>query len=134
MSTNKPQRDHTAPRILVVEDDPEAALFAVHVLAKRGGFEVVHTADPAEALQLATDEHWDLVLTDLDMPGMTGLQLLAALRLVAPALPVAVMTAHLPDGTLFSMLGRADDLVEKPLRVGKLIATATALTGRRRRL
>jgi CheY-like chemotaxis protein len=43
----------TRARVLVVEDDPEAALFLVHVLANRCRFEVVHTADPATALQLA---------------------------------------------------------------------------------
>src|SRR5438270_11680566 len=43
-------------------------------------FEVIHTADPVVALRLATDEHWDLLVTDLDMPGMTGLELLGALR------------------------------------------------------
>jgi CheY-like chemotaxis protein len=59
-------------RILVVEDDPEAALFVVYVLANRGGFEVTHTADPAEALRLAAGGHWDLLLTDLDMPGRPG--------------------------------------------------------------
>jgi CheY-like chemotaxis protein len=123
----------STPRILVVEDDPEAALFAVHVLATRGRFEVVHTADPAEALRLATDEHWDLVLTDLDMPGMTGLELLAALRQVAPALPVAVTSAHALDGTMASLLGHADEYLEKPLRIEKLIATATALIGPGRR-
>jgi CheY-like chemotaxis protein len=121
------------PRILVVEDDPEAALFAVHVLTKRGKFEVVHTADPAEALRLVTDEHWDLLLTDLEMPGMTGLELLAELRQVAPALPVAVTSAHVLDGTLAALVGQADEYLEKPLRVDKLIATATALIGQGRR-
>ncbi len=121
-----------SPRILIVEDDPEAALFAVHVLANRGQFAVVHTADPAEALRLAADEHWDLLLTDLDLPGMTGLELLAALRQVAPGLPVAVTSAHAMDATLPSLLGHADEYLEKPLRVEKLIATATALIGRGR--
>jgi CheY-like chemotaxis protein len=121
------------PRILVVEDDPEAALFAVHVLANRGQFAVVHTADPAEALRLAADEHWDLLLTDLDLPGMTGLELLAALRQVAPGLPVAMTSAHAMDATLPSLLGHADEYLEKPLRVDKLIATVTALIGQGRR-
>ncbi|MGD0243274.1 MAG: response regulator [Streptosporangiaceae bacterium] len=116
-----------------MEDDPEAALFAVHVLTTRGQFEVVHTADPAEALRLATDEHWDLLLTDLEMPGMTGLELLAALRQVAPALPVVVTSAHVLDGTLAAVLGHADEYLEKPLRVDKLIATVTALIGPGRR-
>jgi CheY-like chemotaxis protein len=119
-------------RILVVEDDPETALFAVYVLANRGQFEVTHTSDPADALRLAAAEHWDLVLTDMDLPGMTSLELLSALRQMAPALPVAVVTAYAQDGTLAALLNYADEFLEKPLRVQQLIATATALIGRGR--
>jgi CheY-like chemotaxis protein len=85
-------------RILLIEDDPQAALFAIHVLANRGRFEVTHTADPAVALLLAASERWDLVLTDLELPGMSGLELIDALRRVAPAVPVAVVTAHADGG------------------------------------
>ena len=120
----------TRGRILIVEDDPEAALFAVHVLANRGRFEVTHTADPAVALWLAATEHWDLLLTDLDLPAMTGLELLDALRTVAPGLPVAVMSAHAPVTTDAI---QADEYLEKPLRVDHLIATATAMIARGRR-
>jgi CheY-like chemotaxis protein len=84
------------------------------------------------ALRLATDEHWDLLVTDLDMPGMTGLELLGALRQVAPGLPVAVVSAHALDGAPAGLLGHADRYLEKPLRVDQLIATATALIGTRR--
>jgi CheY-like chemotaxis protein len=115
-------------RILLVEDDPESALFAVYVLSKRAQFDVTHTADPAVALRLAAAGHWDLVLTDLEMPGMTGLELLHALRQVAPALPVAVMTAHVPVGmTHTALLSEADAYLSKPLRVDQLISTATDL-------
>jgi CheY-like chemotaxis protein len=124
----------TRARVLVVEDDPEAALFLVHVLANRCRFEVIHTADPGTALRLAAGEHWDLVVTDLDMPGMTGLELLGALRQLAPALPVAVVSAHVLDGAPAGLLGPADRYLEKPLRVDQLIATATALIGRGRPL
>jgi CheY-like chemotaxis protein len=126
--------EETRGRILVVEDDPEAALFVVHVLANRCRFEVIHTADPLVALRLATDEHWDLLVTDLDMPGMTGLELLGALRQVAPGLPVAVVSAHALDGASAGLPGDADRYLEKPLRVDQLIATATALIGRGRPL
>ena len=84
---------------------------------------------------LAAGEHWDLVVTDLDMPGMTGLELLGALRQLAPALPVAVVSAHVLDGGApAGLLGPADRYLEKPLRVDQLIATATALIGRGRPL
>jgi CheY-like chemotaxis protein len=75
----------------------------------------------------------DTALGALDLPGMTGIELLAALREVAPALPVAVTSAHALDGTLTSLLGHADEYLEKPVRVDTLIATATALIGPGRR-
>ena len=117
-------------RILVVEDDPDAALFAIHVLANRASFEVIHTADPWEALALAAAQRWDLVLTDVEMPGMSGLELLDALRRVAPALPFAVLSAHVcpPD-----LLARAEVFLSKPVRIDQLISTATTLIGRTRR-
>ena len=116
-------------RILLVEDDPEAALFAVTVLSKRGHFEVTHTADPAVALELAAAECWDLVVTDMEMPGMTGLELLDALRRISPALPVAVVTAHAHLRTA-ALLRRADEFLTKPVRVDQLLAMATTLIGR----
>ncbi|MGD0061876.1 MAG: response regulator [Streptosporangiaceae bacterium] len=119
----------TAGRILVVEDDPDAALFAVHVLANLGHFDVTHTADPAVALRLVATEPWDLVVTDVQLPGMSGLELLDALRHVAPALPVVVATAT-PGGSM--RLNKADVYLEKPLRIASLLATATTLIDRGR--
>ncbi|MGO8882985.1 MAG: response regulator [Streptosporangiaceae bacterium] len=120
-------------RILVVEDDPEAAKFTVHVLSKWGGFEVIHIEDPAAALIRASSEPWDLVITDVEMPGMTGLQLLEALREVAPAIPVAVVTAHVTvDNAVTALRHRADEFLEKPLQPERLIATAHELISRGR--
>ena len=77
---------------------PEAASFVIQVLGVRGNFDVTHTADPVAALLRASTEPWDLVLTDVEMPGMTGIELLESLRQVAPDLPVAIMTAHASVG------------------------------------
>jgi DNA-binding response OmpR family regulator len=116
-----------------VEDDPDAALFALHVLAKRGGFDVVHTADPAVALVMAAAEPWDLVLTDAELPGMTGLELIDALRRETPALPIAVLTSHTGAGkTADALRSRADEFLEKPVHIDLLIATAAALVSRGR--
>jgi DNA-binding response OmpR family regulator len=120
-------------RILLVEDDPDAALFALHVLAKRGGFDVAHTADPAVALVMAAAEPWDLVLTEAELPGMTGLELIDALRRETPALPIAVLTSHTGTGkTADALRSRADEFLEKPVRIDLLIATAAALISRGR--
>jgi DNA-binding response OmpR family regulator len=64
---------------------------------------------------------------------MTGLELLCALREVAPDLPVAVVSAHAPGGTTAAALRNgADDYLEKPLGIDQLISTATALISKGR--
>jgi DNA-binding response OmpR family regulator len=119
-------------RILLVEDDREAAYFAVRVLTTMGQFYVIHTADPRVALDRARSEPWDLVLTDLDLPGMTGLELLAALRWAAPALPIAVITAQAAWSPETSVARRrADAYLQKPVPAARLVAAAEALIGTR---
>lgn len=111
-------------RILVVEDDRDTALFLRHVLESRGQFDVTHTSDPADALALVVDEPWDLVVTDLELPGMNGLELAAALRRLVPSLPVLLVT---PPATW--VRGIDYPVITKPLRVEELLSTATALIG-----
>ncbi len=119
-------------RILVVEDDPDAARFVVEVLTKRGGYDVTHLADPVAALSRAR-EPWDLVLTDVEMPGMTGLELLEALRREVPHLPVAVVTAHVTvDNAVTALRNRADEFLDKPVPPDRLLATAEALVAKGR--
>jgi CheY-like chemotaxis protein len=121
-------QEPTGPgRILVVEDDPDTARYLVEVLQQWGAFDVTHTADPAEALSRA-GENWDLVLTDVHMPGMTGLELLESLRQVVPGLPVAVLTAYATvNNVVIALRSRADEFLQKPVLPDKLLATATAL-------
>ncbi len=132
MTTEDPVR---RGRILLVEDDHEAACFVVHVLTTMGQFEVVHTLDPRVALDRACSERWDLVLTDLHLPAMTGLDLLGALRRAAPGLPVAVVTADVtPSPGLDAARRQADAFLHKPVPAAELVAVATALIGAGRAL
>jgi CheY-like chemotaxis protein len=119
-------------RILVVEDDPDHARFVIEVLQNRGGFQVTHTADPSEVLGRLR-EPWDLVLTDVEMPGMNGLQLLESLRRVTPDLPVAVVTAHATmNNAVTALRGRADEFLQKPLLPERLLAVASTLVAKGR--
>lgn len=120
-------------RVLVVEDDPDAALYTAHVLGKQGRFEVAHTADPAAAMVMAAGGAADLVVTDLDLPVMSGLELAAALRRVAPGLPVILLTSY-PPGTWPAGRprdGRPDAVLVKPVPPGDLLAAVRALIGGR---
>ncbi len=127
------ERGESPGRILVVEDDLVSARFLTQILSVRGGFEVTHTADPVIALKLAGSESWDLVLTDVEMPGMNGLELLEALRRVAPDPPVAVMTAHATlDYAVGALRNSADEFLQKPLKPDRLLATVRALVAKGR--
>src|SRR5450755_3324518 len=122
------ERDQRPGRILLVEDDAVAAHFALHVLGKRGGFDVTHTPDPAVALPHLSPAAWDLVLTDAELPGMTGLEFLAALRRLSPDLPVAVITAHeSADIAMRELRKQSDEFLQKPVRPDRLQAAAAAL-------
>ena len=120
-------------RILLVEDDPDTARFIKHVLINRGGFEVEHALSPAAALSRVRPERWDLIITDVEMPNMTGIELLETVRLQAPDLPVIVITAHASvDNALGAMRGRADEFLRKPLRPDALVQTVTDVLARKR--
>jgi LmbE family N-acetylglucosaminyl deacetylase/ActR/RegA family two-component response regulator len=120
-------------RIMVVDDDAVTGRFMAHVLGKRGGFEVRHVPDAQSALAIARSQPWDLVITDVEMPGMTGLELLRALREIAPDLPVAVITGHASlEYAVEAIRSDADEFLEKPVHPDELIATATALVHKRR--
>lgn len=81
------------PDILLVDDDANLRRILTHHL-EQAGYTVRSAADGSEALSLLTSEAVDLLLTDVRMPGMDGLTLLAEVRRVTPDLPVLMLTAY----------------------------------------
>ena len=81
------------PRILIADDEPSMREMT-RQLFHRAGFEVLLAADGVAALELLQREFVDVVLTDIRMPRFDGLQLLHALRTLAPDVVVVMMTAH----------------------------------------
>ena len=125
--------DRTPGRILVVDDDLVVGRFLTELLGDRGGFDVTYTTDPAVALQRASSETWDLVLTDVEMPGMTGLELLEALRRVAPDLPVVVLTGHASlDYAVRALHDHADEFLQKSAPPDQLLATISSVVAKGR--
>ena len=82
----------SAGRVLVVDDEPDMVENCARIL-KRAGYECLTTSDPRAALALIESERPDLLLTDLKMPGMDGMELLRRAREADPALPVILITA-----------------------------------------
>ncbi len=107
-------------RILVVDDEVNARAALVELLRDEG-YVLEAAADAFKALGKVADFAPDLVLTDLKMPGMDGLALLARLRENDPDLPVVVMTAFGEVETAVrAMQSGARDYLAKPVNVGEL--------------
>ncbi|MDX2207421.1 MAG: response regulator transcription factor [Gemmatimonadales bacterium] len=117
-------------KLLVVEDDRTVGQYV-----KRGLEEAQYVADwvadGVEALQLLGATSYDLVLLDLRLPGMTGLEVLRTLRDRGHAMPVLVLTAQ--DSIEFkvdALRAGADDYVTKPFAFEELLARIEALSRR----
>jgi DNA-binding NtrC family response regulator len=79
-------------RILVVDDEPDMVENCTRIL-RRAGYRVVSTTDSERALALVESEHPDVLLTDLKMPGLDGMELMRRAHDIDPTLPVIMITA-----------------------------------------
>lgn len=109
------------PTVLVV-DDERTTREGLAQLLERGGFTTATAGDAAAALKVIAERPVDLMLLDVWLPGMNGLQLLAELR-KAPARPkVMVMTADdTPETVLLTLRGDADQFIRKPIQPAALM-------------
>jgi two-component system copper resistance phosphate regulon response regulator CusR len=109
-------------RILIAEDDERIASFIERGL-RRYGFTPTVAADGHQALTLARSGEFDLMILDLGLPGIDGLDVLRELRRWDRRLPVVILTARdsLGDKVVGLQTG-ADDYVTKPFRFGELLA------------
>jgi CheY-like chemotaxis protein len=116
---------------LLIDDDRVFGLWATRVLEARG-FTVQHVLDPVSGLRCVETEPWDLVITDVEMPRMSGLEFLERLRRLDPGLPVAVVTAHpTVDRAVTTMRQTATEFIQKPITPDDFAARVTALASQR---
>jgi two-component system copper resistance phosphate regulon response regulator CusR len=107
-------------RILIVEDEARIASFLDKGL-RANGFATEIAADGGEALRLTRIGDYDLVILDLGLPDVDGLQVLRRLRGRGVAAPVIILTARDGD-TVAGLDGGADDYVTKPFKFEELLA------------
>src|SRR5436190_15655622 len=109
-------------RILVIEDEARIQSFLARGLEAEG-YTVVAAGDGREGLDLATGARWDLVVLDLLLPGLNGLQVLRELQRTKPELPVVILSARSDVQTKLRgfELG-ASDYVAKPFSLDELLA------------
>ena len=113
-------------RILIVEDEPRIVSFLEKGL-RANGFTTTAVSDGPRAAAMAQGDDFDLVILDLGLPGIDGMQVLSRIRRRSPFLPVIVLTAR--DGVESTVEGfarGADDYVTKPFRFEELLARVRA--------
>jgi DNA-binding response OmpR family regulator len=117
------------PRILVVDDEPKIVRLVRDYL-EHAGFAVIVARDGREALMRAGSEHPDLVVLDLGLPGLDGLDVTRSLRR-SSAVPLIMLTAR--DSETDRVLGLelgADDYLTKPFSPRELVARVRAVLRR----
>lgn len=117
--------------ILLVDDVPAVRL-SLRLALERAGHAVVEAADGAAALRHLDGRRFDLVITDLWMPGLDGVRLIARLRALDARVPILVVTGGAPDAPQGSAVPEAlalgaDGVLYKPVARSELLAGVTRL-------
>jgi DNA-binding NtrC family response regulator len=99
-------RPNARPVTLLIVDDEPAILKALQRIVRDEGYRVITALDAEEALRLVASESVDVVLSDMDMPGMSGLDLMIRLRRTHPAAVRLLLTGR---GTLAAAVGAIND-------------------------
>lgn len=119
-------------RILVIEDEPSIRKIAVRILTG-AGYEVLDAGSGLEGLRALRDRGADLVITDLRMQGVSGMDVISELGATAPGLPIIVVsgdTGGQTDLLRAAMQTRPISLLMKPFRAGELLSLVSeALDG-----
>jgi two-component system response regulator HydG len=118
-------------RVLVVDDEPDMVENCARIL-QRGGYEVLTATDPRRGLAMLESERPDLLLTDLKMPEVDGMELLRRARELDPALPVIMITAFATiESAVAAVREGAFDYLPKTFSVDQLhVAVDRALRHR----
>jgi two-component system response regulator PilR (NtrC family) len=119
------------PSILVVDDELSMREF-LKILFEKEGYETQTANDGESALKLVKKNSFDLVVTDIKMPGMGGLKLLEHIKKADSTTPVVMITAHAsPDDAVVAMKNGAYDYITKPFKVNEIKSVIkNAISGR----
>jgi DNA-binding NtrC family response regulator len=113
-----------AEKFLIVDDEPDMLKLLSMIIRDKTPYQTVTTNNPVEALELAKQGGYDLVISDLKMPGLDGIELLDAIKKNDEDVPVIIMTAY---GTVESaeeaMQKGAFDFITKPFRKEQILFT-----------
>jgi DNA-binding NtrC family response regulator len=113
-----------AEKILIIDDEPDMLKLLSMIIREKTPYEVTTTNNPVEAIELAKKGGFDLVISDLKMPGLDGIEIIEAVKRLDEDTPVVIITAY---GTVESaseaMLKGGFDFITKPFRKEQILFT-----------
>src|SRR3954467_2499180 len=121
------------PHVLVVEDEADVASLIKHALERTGGADVAIVSSGDAALQAVTERRPDLIILDLNLPSISGVEVCRILRSRPDEghLPIIMLTARSSeDDMVFGLEQGADDYVTKPFSLRELTARVRAVLRR----
>ena len=111
-------------RILVVDDEPNMLRLLKTILMDKTGYTIITTNNPLEVNSLLQEEQYDLVVSDLKMPLVDGLDLIDIIKKVDARLPIIIITAYGTSGVAQEAVKKgAYDFIVKPFRKETIIIT-----------
>jgi DNA-binding NtrC family response regulator len=111
-------------RILVVDDEPNMLRLLKTILMDKTGYEVTTTNNPLEVSKLLQEGHYDLVVTDLKMPLVDGIDLIGIVKNIDATMPIIVITAYGTIETAEEAIQKgAYDFITKPFRKETILIT-----------
>jgi DNA-binding NtrC family response regulator len=111
-------------KILIVDDEPDILELLEMIIAERTPHQVVTTNNPLEVPHLLKKDPFDLLITDLRMPGLSGMDLIREAKKIDPDRPVIVITAYgSSQSAEESITEGAYDYITKPFRKDQIIIT-----------
>ncbi len=111
-------------KILIVDDEPDMLRLLNMILKDRTPYEIMTTNNPVEALELAKKGGFDVLITDLKMPGLDGIELLNAVRSFDQDIPIIIITAYATaESAAEAMEKNAFDFITKPFRKEQILFT-----------
>lgn len=111
-------------KILIVDDEPDMLKLLSMIIKEKTPYEVTTTNNPLEALDFAKKGGFDLVIADLKMPGLDGIELLDAIKHVDEEIPVVIVTAFATvESAAEAMQKGGFDFITKPFRKEQILFT-----------
>ena len=111
-------------RILVVDDEPNMLRLLKTILMDKTGYEVTTTNNPLEVAKMLQEAHYDLVITDLKMPLVDGIDLIGIVKTIDATMPIIVITAYGTIETAEEAIQKgAYDFITKPFRKETILIT-----------